>query len=122
MAARWSWMVLVAVAGCASGGARLETAAYVTHPTPQSHLAISQAVSNTFGGIQVTIADDALTGDGVLMIDRARLHDPNGTLVDGRNPGLPERFHLVKSGEDCILVHDRTNRRTRLAGTECAPR
>jgi hypothetical protein len=36
-------------------------------------------------------------------------------------PGVSERFHLIKDGERCVLVHDRTDRHYDLLGTVCAP-
>ena len=121
-----AWLALAACRSMAasgdSPGPTVDTPAVIVHPTPESRAAIRQAVSVALNGAPVTIADDALTDDGVLLIEHARLRDPNGMLVNGRDPGVPERFHLVKSGERCILVQDRTDRRTVLTGAQCAPR
>ena len=37
----------------------------------------------------------------------------------GRDMGKPEHFRLVKSGTQCVLVHERTGKRTTLASTTC---
>jgi hypothetical protein len=72
----------------------------------------------------VTLDDDALTHDAILVIERAQRRDPRQLVAEGRDPGaagVSERFHLVKAGEHCILVHDRTGRYFDLIGTICAP-
>jgi hypothetical protein len=102
----------------------VDTPAVVVHPTPEGHAAIEQAVRLALNGRPVTIADDALTNDGVLIVERTWVRDPSGNRGNGRDPGLPasERFHLVLSGDRCVLVHDRTNRRAALIGASCTPR
>jgi hypothetical protein len=45
----------------------------------------------------------------------------NGLLANGRELGMPERFRLVKSGGQCVLVHERSGKRFALAATNCAP-
>jgi hypothetical protein len=72
----------------------------------------------------VTIADDALTQDGALVVERRS--DPGSRAASGRDLGAgageTERFHLIKTGDHCILVRDRTNDRFELIGTACAAR
>jgi hypothetical protein len=103
-----------------------EPPAYIVRPTLESRLALTQAVRNALSDPQVKVDDDALTGNGALMIDRAQRPDPKRLAIDGRDPGDPrgvsERFHLVKIGAHCVLIHDRTDRHFELIGTECAPR
>jgi hypothetical protein len=67
----------------------------------------------------VRLADDALTAESTLVIERASHRDARGLPIQGRELGLPERFHLVKSGGACVLVHERTGRRFPLERTEC---
>ena len=116
-------LLWLALAACRTTGA-LETRAYITHPTPESRTAVSQAVGKALDGAQVTLDDDALTRDGVLNVDQPARRDPTRLTTEGRDPsnsGVTERFHLIKDGEHCVLVHDRTNRHYDLIGTACAP-
>ena len=79
-------------------------------------------MSGALNGVKVTLSDYALTNSSELIIERMLRRDPGGNPIDGRGLGeKPERFRLVKSGDACVLIYDRTGRRTRLADTECAP-
>jgi hypothetical protein len=116
---------LLVLAACRTANPS-EPPAYIVRPTPESRLALAQAVGKALSDPRVTVDDDALTGSGVLTIERAQRPDPKRLAIDGRDPGDPrgvsERFHLVKIGEHCVLIHDRTDRHFELIGTECAPR
>ncbi|HEY0478038.1 MAG TPA: hypothetical protein VGD37_10965 [Kofleriaceae bacterium] len=126
---RATLVALVAIAPCMLGGCRsmqgpVETRAYVVRPTPESRSALSQAVEKALDGNQIMIEGDALTRDGVLVVDRPQRRDPTALTAEGRDPAKPgatERFHLVKDGEHCVLIHDRTDRHYELIGTACAP-
>jgi hypothetical protein len=69
----------------------------------------------------VTLADDALTRSSTLVIERRWPRDATGQLLDGRERGFPERFHLVRADGRCVLVHDGDGRRLELLGTSCVP-
>jgi len=115
---------LLALAACRTMQAPPENPAIVVRPTPESRAALTQAVSKALGGAHVTLEDDALTRDGMLVLDESQLRRGQ-VVVLGQEPGAsnqPERFHLVKIGDRCVLVHDRTERHFDLIGTDCAPR
>jgi hypothetical protein len=116
---------LLALAACRTTmQAGPENPAIVINPTPESHAALTQAVSKALGGAHVTLEDDALTRDGMLVVDESQLRRAQVVIL-GQEPGAsnqPERFHLVKIGDRCVLVHDRTERHFDLIGTDCAPR
>ena len=98
------------LAACAS--AQPEVAAVIDKPTSESRVELAQAVSAALNGAPVRLADDALTRDSVLIIERAHT---------GRDLDRPERFRLVRAGASCVLVHERTARRMTLASTRCRP-
>lgn len=99
-----------------------EVPAVIVQPTEASRAALAQAVSVALGGVKVTLADFALTQSSELTIERVPRRDPEGRLLDGRGYGeKPIRFKLLKSGADCVLIHEETGRRYKLADTECAP-
>lgn len=73
-------------------------------------------------GAPVTIADDALTREDTLIIERARPRGADGVPLSGRETGRPEHFRLMKNGSRCVLVHERTGKRFRLKSATCAPK
>lgn len=98
---------------------RLEPA-IIVDGTPETHAELIRAVSGLLGVETVTIADDALTKESTLLIDRAPARDASGRRLSGRDLGKPEQFDLVKRGRECVLVHASTGTRRVLAGTSCA--
>jgi len=106
---------------CASGFAQPEVAAVIDRPTEQSRAELARAVSEALNGAPVTLADDALTRDSRLIIEKARPRDASGVPLSGRDRDKPEIFRLVKAGEECVLVQERTGMRARLPSTRCHP-
>ncbi len=104
-------MILV-VSACKTGDVRQDVPARITVPTPESHAELQHVVSNTLGGRAVTIADDALTKDSMLIIEPKHL--------TGRDLGRPDHFRLVLSDSRCVLVHEESNARIGLMETSCA--
>ncbi len=112
--------VALAVVACRTVPPRRDVPAVIANPTPQSRAALAAAVSEALNGAKVTLADDALTRTDALIIEREQPRDPSGRPLDGRERGMPEHFQLVKSGDQCILIHRRTERRFPLAGVACS--
>ena len=108
-------LALVLLAACATAAQPIGVAepgapAVIVEPTPQSRAALLQAVTDAVG-VQPLLADDALTTGSTLLLERRHLL--------GRDTSTPERFRLVKSGDRCLLVHDRTGRSVALVETRC---
>jgi hypothetical protein len=99
---------------------RPEAPAVIVEPTSRSREELTAAVSAALNGVAVTLAEDTLTRESTLVLERARHRDASGLPVQGRELGTPERFRLVKSGGDCVLVHERTGHRFTLRETTCA--
>lgn len=116
--------VLLLFAACKSGPEPQRVPegapARIVNPTPQSRAALAQAVRDALDGVPVMLADDALTRESTLVLERAAHRDPEGHRAQGRELGRPERFTLFKTERDCVLVHERTGRRMALVATECA--
>jgi hypothetical protein len=121
MAAGAVALAAVALAACPKGSSQHDLPAVLTNPTPQSHAELVRLVSGALDGAPVTIADDALTRDSLLIIERARPRDAEGRPLVGRETGRPERFRLVKNGARCVLVHEGTSERWVLAAATCEP-
>jgi hypothetical protein len=101
------------LSACAS--ALADVPAVIEKPTSESRAELALAVSSALNGAPVTLADDALTRDSLLIIEKAH-------RLTGRELDKPEHFRLVKSGKHCALVHERTGKRTTLASTTCLPK
>jgi hypothetical protein len=103
------------LASCATpGGRRLAeegVPAVIVEPTPESRAALLQAVTDALG-VEPLLAEDALTRGSTLIIERRHL--------EGRERSLPEKFQLLKIGERCVIVHERTGQRSPLVQTKCA--
>jgi len=98
---------------CASSFAQPDVPALIDKPTSESRAELARAVSSALNGAPVWLADDALTRDSLLIIEKPHT---------GRDLDKPEHFRLVKAGTQCTLVHERTGTRTTLASTTCVPK
>ena len=104
------------LASCATAGPRPDSlegavAAVIVEPTPQSRAALLQAVTDALGQ-EPLLADDALTRESTLIVERRHL--------EGRERGRPDRFLLFKAGGRCVLMHESTGQRSPLVATRCA--
>lgn len=104
--------VLLALAACRTGAVRAEVPARIVEPTPESRAELQHVVSSTLGGRSVTIADDALTKDSLLIMEPKHL--------TGRDLRKPDHFRLVLSDSRCVLVHQESDARFELTQTRCA--
>ena len=111
---------LLSAGACRTAQARPDVPAVISEPTSQTRAELVEAVSAALGGATVTLADDALTRDNTLVVERKRHLDPSGLPVNGRDLGRPETFRLVKNGADCVLLHENSGRRFPLSQTACA--
>ncbi len=123
---RWVGIVSVAgtllAAGCHPRLAPADAPALLTSPTAQSHAELVRVVSEAMNGAPVTVADDALTADDVLIVERARQQSAKDMNLGGRETVRPHHFRLVKSGSRCVLVHQETGRRWTLESVACSAR
>ena len=121
---KWpSVLALCVIAACTAIPAAEDVPALIVGSDAQSRAELQQAVSAALDRTAVILADDALTHDSRLTIERARLHDARTGIAQGRAQGretlMPEQFRLVKSGQHCVLIHERSGQRIPLAGVQC---
>ena len=109
----------VAVAACKNVAAESDQPAVIINPDAESRAALQTAVNDTLQS-NVALADDALTTDSLLVIERRIPQTVEGSDAGGRTMLAPVQFQLVMNGSDCILVDQRNQARTVLANTECA--
>lgn len=103
---------VIFLSACKTDDVRQDVPAHIIDPTPESRAELQHVVSSTLGGRAVTIADDALTEDSLLIIEPKHL--------TGRDLAKPDHFRLVLSDSRCVLVHEESNTRIGLMETSCA--
>ena len=108
-------LIAALLATCASPGpARLPDdarPAVIVEPNVRSRAALLQAVTDLLGGARPLLADDALTRESTLIIER--------THLEGRDRGVPEHFRLFLSNGICVLVREKTGQSATLVETRC---
>lgn len=119
---RITWIAgILSVAGCQTMNAGGDVPAVITGPDDKSRADLKAALAASFGGLDVVIADDALTQTSLLTIERGPHRTINNPSPGGRILADPFRFRLVKSGKDCVLIDLRDDSRHLLADTSCVP-
>lgn len=98
-----------------------DTPALIVEPSAESHGDLVSVVSAALNVADLTIADDALTRESVLIIERRPARDSTGQRLSGRDFSKPEQFQLVRGTEGCVLIHQSTGRRHPLAKVKCKP-
>ncbi len=101
----------VSLSACQSSAAQADVPARVDNPTAESRADLLRAVTGILNSSEVTLADDALTNDSLLIIEPKHL--------TGRDLRKPEHFQLVLRGTRCVLVHQETATRLLLVDTTC---
>ena len=95
--------------------------AVIVNPTDESRAELRQVVSDMLFGAEVALADDALTKSSVLVIERSRIRNLDDKRVSGRDLGEPQRFQLLTTGTECVLIHSPNLARYELTRTDCVP-
>jgi hypothetical protein len=111
--------VVLAPVACGTLSAQ-EQPAVIAEPTAQSRAELVRVVSAAMNGQPVTLADDALTRESVLVIERRTPPGPQGRAATGRTLDMPEQFRLLMRGERCMLVRA-DGREWQLEQTRCVP-
>ena len=111
---------LLAPAACGTLSAQ-EQPAVIAAPTAQSRAELARAVAAAFNGQPVALADDALTRESTLTIERRTPPGPQGRAATGRTLERPEQFNLVLRGARCVLVRVTDGREWPLDETRCVP-
>lgn len=107
-----------AVAACETPALSGERAALLFDPTPQCHAQLESA-AGTFAGAPVVLGAQAFLNDATLTIEKRQPRDAAGRLRDGRSPGRPQLFRLVRSNGACVLVHGDKAERIILDACRC---
>lgn len=106
--------------GCTTLAAS-ERPALIERATALSRAELQRILADAFHGRSVTIADDALTRDSVLVIERRAQRGLEGSPATGRSLETPEQFRLVLRDGHCELVRSSDQHRWTLTDTSCIP-
>ena len=116
----WLTAAAFAPAACGTLGAQEQPAVIAAH-TEQSRAELERAASSAMNGQLVTFADDALTRESVLTLERRTPPGPQGRAATGRTLEEPVQFELVLRGARCLLVHARTAASGSSTEARCVP-
>jgi hypothetical protein len=120
-AAQAAPLAAVALTAACGSIAAQERPAVIAAPTEQSRAELLGVVTSAFNGRPVALADDALTSESVLIVERLEPRDAQRRPLDGRARTVPEHFRLVLRGSSCELVRQSDGRRWSLTRTDCVP-
>jgi len=116
----WLAAATIAPTACSTLSAQ-EQPAVIAAPTAQSRAELERVVSAAFNGQPVTLADDALTRESVLTIERRTPPGEQGRAATGRTLDAPARLNLVLRGSRCFLVSAADGREWELSEARCVP-
>ena len=116
----WLAAATIAPIGCSTLSAQ-EQPAVIAAPTAQSRAELERVVSAAFNGQPVTLADDVLTRESVLTIERRTPPGDQGRAATGRTLEMPARLNLVLRGTRCFLVSAADGREWELNESRCVP-
>lgn len=98
-----------------------EQPAVIATPTAESRAELARVITAAFDGQAVALADDALTRESTLTVERRTPPGPQGRAATGRTLEMPAQFKLVLRGTRCVLVRAADGREWQLDETRCAP-
>lgn len=121
MSVRLAMFTSACVLGACTSMGQPDTPALIIDPNAESHGDLVSVVSAALNVANLTLADDALTRESTLVIERRPARDPTGQRIDGRDFGRPEQFQLLRTTTGCVLIHQRTGLRHALTKVKCRP-
>lgn len=112
-------ILLLSASGCATTQeAELHEAITKSISVSQKQT-IESKISNWFGGLNITIADDAFSQTASITIERKVKVDSRGLPIDGRHDNPVYSFTLLSDGEQCVLRNDQSGELTKLENVTC---
>ncbi|MEX2123211.1 MAG: hypothetical protein WD795_04925 [Woeseia sp.] len=93
--------------------------ARIVDPGDESRAELKQVVRDALHGADVMLAADALTESSMLIIERRKMQSLDNPPLSGRELGRPEHFHLVTTGTQCVLIHEKGGARYELREARC---
>jgi hypothetical protein len=106
---------------CGAPPARADVPAVIVEPSAASRAELQRVVTEAANGAAVTLADDALTRESTLIVERRDPRDALGRPLSGRLLDAPQRFRLVLRDSTCVLIRESDARGWPLRDTRCVP-
>ncbi|GGF78601.1 hypothetical protein [Alteromonas lipolytica] len=110
---------LALASGCAPTSVQPAQPATVTALSTSQKQQLETVISDWFGGVKVTLADNAFTDSSSVSIERREHLDNQGNPIEGRHNNAVYSFSLLKQGQDCWLQNERTSQKVLLNGITC---
>ncbi|WP_334018339.1 hypothetical protein [Alteromonas sp. S015] len=112
-------ILLLSASGCAATKeAELHEAITKSISVSQKQT-IESKISKWFGGLNITIANDAFSQTASITIERKAKVDSRGLPTDGRHNNPIYSFTLLSDGEQCVLRNDQNGKLTELENVTC---
>jgi hypothetical protein len=113
--------VALAPLACGTPAARADAPALITAPSAASRAELQRIVTESANGAPVTLADDALTRESTLIVERREPRDAQGRPFSGRLLDTPQRFQLVLRDGRCVLIRESDGQSWPLTESRCVP-
>lgn len=114
--------IAVVLSACTSPSVQADKPAVIAQVNDRTHAELQQVIQSALNNVPLALADNALTQDNVLLVERVTRRDATGALLNGRVLEKPERFTLLIRGSRCVLVQDSTQREWVLKHAKCVAR
>ena len=114
-------LVIAFASACQTTAERRDHPARIIEPDAASRAALQQTLSDRFNGLEIRLADDALTQSSLLTLEVGSAGGDVQQVQGMRVVSEPYRFQLVLDGADCVLIDQRDASRHRLEDTRCLP-
>lgn len=123
MTSRRGWMLLVVACAplACTTLAVADEPALIAAPNERSRAELLRVVTAAVNGQAVLLADDALTRDSVLVVERRPPRTLAGSAATGRTLEAPEQFRLVLRESRCVLVRASDGHEWPLRDVQCVP-
>ena len=112
-------ILLLSASGCATTQEAELHEAIIKSISVSQKQAIESKISNWFGGLNITIAEDAFSKTASITIERKAKVDSRGLPIDGRHDNPVYSFTLLSDGEQCVLRNDQSGELTKLENVTC---
>ena len=80
---------------------------------------IESVISDWYGGVKVTVANNAFVDSSTVRIERKTHVDDRGLPIEGRHNNQALSFTLLKQGETCLLRNNQTGITSALTSASC---
>ncbi len=114
------FLVLPAFVGCKNSITKNAVDAIILNPSVASQEELLSVTKEALNRSHIVLADNALTTDSILIIDRDLKNDLSGDYAMGRRFDQPIKFRLLKKNGQCILIQENTDKYWVLQQTQCA--